>query len=164
MRKGFDALSTEEKIRLVQEIRQKKIGLLDKDWITLCEEYELDMSAETLRKAGVGVQMAEEAGMLSSSSYQEAIAGKYDADKIERQKIRDVGNKLNALTRSEARSQLLRETVYTAIRQVAKENPIKFHPAIYRCFALKNTRSLWSALVISTTARTSIYRACMGRP
>lgn len=125
MRKGFDALSTEEKIRLVQEIRQKKIGLLDKDWITLCEEYELDMSAETLRKAGVGVQMAEEAGMLSSSSYQEAIAGKYDADKIERQKIRDVGNKLNALTRSEARSQLLRETVYAAIKQVAKENPIK---------------------------------------
>ena len=62
MRKVFDALSTEEKIRLVQEIRQKKIGLLDKDWITLCEEYELDMSAETLRKAGVGVQMAEEAG------------------------------------------------------------------------------------------------------
>lgn len=128
MRKGFDALSTEEKIRLVQEIRQKKIGLLDKDWITLCEEYELDMSAETLRKAGVGVQMAEEAGMLSSSSYQEAIAGKYDADKIERQKIRDVGNKLNALTRSEARSQLLRETVYTAIRQVTKENPIKIPP------------------------------------
>ncbi len=125
MRKGFDALNTEEKIRLVQEIRQKKNGLLDKEWITLCEEYELDMSAETLRKAGVGVQMAEEAGMLSSSSYQKAIARAYDADKIERQKARDVGNKLNALTRSEARSQLLRETVYEAIKQVAKENPIK---------------------------------------
>ena len=86
MQNGFDALDLESKRHLVDEIRKKKNGLLEKEWIELCDDYALAMNAETLRKAGVGIQLADEAGMLSNCVDAPDAPSYFDTEKIQRQK------------------------------------------------------------------------------
>ena len=49
-----------EKTDLVQEVLDKKNGVMDKDWCDMVMDYDLDCSPETLRKAGVGVKLASD--------------------------------------------------------------------------------------------------------
>lgn len=51
----IDELPSEAKRNLVSEMIDKKNGASDKDWAEICEEFDLTVNAETLRKAGVGV-------------------------------------------------------------------------------------------------------------
>ena len=92
----------------------KKRGKLDLDWDDICDEYDLGVNPETLRKAGVGIKLVADAGMLGG----ESPAIEETSGYIERQKIRDLNRQTNAMLRSEARGELLRETVDYAIKSL----------------------------------------------
>jgi len=110
-----------EKKALTHQICDKKMGLLDKDWAELVTEYDLDISPDTLRKAGVGLKLAADACMLQDWDIDsvEVLSNGY----TERQKLRDLTSKANEVFRAESRSQLLRETLYEAIRTLPKITP-----------------------------------------
>ena len=82
MAKQIDELSVQEKRDLVAEIEKKKNGRSDKDWVELRDEFDLEMSPETLRKAGVGVKLVADANVTDN---------KY----AERQKLRDMTAQVN---------------------------------------------------------------------
>ena len=109
MYRSFDELNVAEKAKLVKVIAQKKNGQIDEDWSEICADFDLDINSETLRKAGVGIKLASDAQMLSEQK--EDVSNGY----IERQKLRDLNNKINTLYRTESRSELLRETVKEAV-------------------------------------------------
>lgn len=106
---SLEELSAKQKASLVQEILQKKAGLLDDDWAEICAHFDLNISADTLRKAGVGVKLAADASKADiSSGY------------VDRQKIRDLTKNVNQLYRTESRSELLRETVTEAVKSLPR--------------------------------------------
>lgn len=107
---SLEELSASEKAKLVKIILQKKQGLLDQDWTEICEQFDLNISADTLRKAGVGIKLASEAGSLPD------ISNGY----VDRQKIRDLTKNVNDLLRTESRSELLRETVIEAVKTLPR--------------------------------------------
>lgn len=110
----IDDLTPLEKKSLVEEILNKKNGVTDKDWVDIITEYQLDIHPDTLRRASIGVKLYDESGIApivpATNEY------------IERQKMRDLGAKVNALYRSESRSELLRETVEAAIEKLPPIN------------------------------------------
>ena len=65
MSRLLEELTREEKSDLVYDIYKKKTGELDDEWADIVENYDLDMSGETLRKAGVGVKLAYDAGVVA---------------------------------------------------------------------------------------------------
>lgn len=72
----------------------------------MIEDYALDMKADTLRKAGVGIKLANDAGMIGAEGY------------VERQKMRDLINENNKVYRATARDDLLREAIASAISKL----------------------------------------------
>lgn len=52
----LEELSQEEKGELTKAIINKKRGMLDVEWSELVDEFDLDVTADTLRKAGVGAK------------------------------------------------------------------------------------------------------------
>lgn len=105
----------------------KKNGDLDIDWVDLVEEFDLDINVETLRKAGVGIKLADDACMLTldRSGDLADIADGY----IERQKMRDLSKQVNDIYRCESRSELLRETISEAIANLP-EVVVPFTPIL----------------------------------
>lgn len=77
----------------------------------MCEAYSLDMSPDTLRKAGVGIKLASDAGWSYRTN---DVTDGY----VERQKIRDLNKVFNAQMRVESRSELLRETIREAVSEL----------------------------------------------
>lgn len=110
----LDQLEEEEKKRLVQEILDKKAGLNDKDWGEIAEDYDLACNSETLRKAGVGVKLASDAGMAFGKQEQTCM----DAGYIERQKLYDLQKGIRKDLREQSRSELLREMIRDAIKSL----------------------------------------------
>lgn len=121
-------------------MEQKKRGDLELDWEELCDQFDLGMNAETLRKAGVGIKLASDAGFLNESCDGEDLSNGY----IERQKMRDLTRQANAAFRSEARGELLRETIADSIRQLS---PIE--PPVYAPGAWPDSHPTSKALVLS---------------
>ena len=111
---SLDELSAKNKAALVRDILLKKQGLLDDDWADLCVRYDLNINADTLRKAGVGVKLAADAS--ASSPKPDDISAGY----IDRQKMRDLTKNANSLFRTESRSELLRETVTEAVKSLPR--------------------------------------------
>lgn len=70
------------------------------------------VNAETLRKAGVGIKLAADAGLLTDENPGER------AGYIERQKMRDLSRQVNTVYRNESRSELLRETIERAVKDL----------------------------------------------
>lgn len=112
---SLDGLSMSDKKELVKQIADKKQGKTDQDWSEICEFFNLDINAETLRKAGVGIKLAADAGLLSENS---APSIEKDIGYIERQKMRDLSRQINTVYRSESRSELLRETIEEAVKNL----------------------------------------------
>lgn len=112
-----------EKKDLVSCIEQKKSGELDLDWSEIVESFDLSMNAETLRKAGVGVKLVSDAGMLGEPAVSDMSDGY-----IERQKVRDLTRQVNEAFRSESRAELLRETVAEAIKNLSPIEPPCYAP------------------------------------
>lgn len=117
MNRTLEELTLNEKRALVNIIDQKKRGLSDLEWSEIASLFNLDINSETLRKAGVGVKLVSDAAMLDSDSDMVSVM---DKDYIERQKLRDLNNKVNAVYRAESRSELLRETIREEIRNLPK--------------------------------------------
>lgn len=102
-----------EKADLVQEILDKKNGVLDKDWCDMVVDYDLDCNPETLRKAGVGVKLAGDSGMcfpIDGAGTRDVMDGY-----VERQKLYDLQRNIRKDLREQSRSELIRETIKDAI-------------------------------------------------
>ena len=54
-----------ENKNLIFDIYEKVTGRSDKDWAEICNLNDLECHPDTLRKAGVGIKMAAEAGVLN---------------------------------------------------------------------------------------------------
>ena len=119
MSRSLEELTIEEKRDLVNQIEQKKQGLIDDDWSEICDQFDLNINAETLRKAGVGVKLAADANMLDvSDGY------------VERQKIRDLTRRVSEMYRTQSRSELLREAVKEACLKMPPIN-VSAEPRIH---------------------------------
>ena len=86
----------------------KKNGLTEYEWADLVEKYHLDVSPDTLRKAGVGVMLAD------------AVMRNDSGDSfVKEQTLRDLRNEVMAYRRSDAR----RTELANAIERAAKAMP-----------------------------------------
>ena len=110
----FDQLAEQEKKNLVQEILDKKAGINDKDWGEIAEDYDLAYNSETLRKAGVGVKLASDAGM----TFGKRESGAIDAGYVERQKLYDIQRGIRKDLRELSRSELICETIREAVKSL----------------------------------------------
>ena len=116
--RSIESLNIKEKASLVQEVLDKKTGVLDKDWCDMVMDYDLDCNPETLRKAGVGVKLASDAGMcfpIDGAGTRDVMDGY-----VERQKLYDLQREIKKDLREQSRSELLRETIRNAIRDLPK--------------------------------------------
>ena len=129
MSRSQDEQSLQEKQDLVDQISKKKNGAIDKDWSEICSEFDLNLNTETQRKAGVGIKLVSDANMIRDalSSTINDLSGGY----VERQKLRDQTGKVNEIYRSEARSELLRETIAQAIKDLPKIE-LQYAPRVYK--------------------------------
>lgn len=118
MSRSIEQLDVKEKQELVQCILDKKKGLNDTDWCDIVSDYDLDVSSETLRKAGVGVKMAEDAGMVFP------VGGEFTRSAmdgyVERQKLYDLHRDIRKDLREQSRSELIREMIRDAIWNLPK--------------------------------------------
>ena len=94
-------------------IAAKKRGDVDIDWSEICAQFDLSVNAETLRKAGVGIKLAADVQMLGESNKIDLSSGY-----VERQKMRDLTKQVNAMYRTESRSELLREQIAYAVKNL----------------------------------------------
>lgn len=138
--RSLEELTIQEKEELVRNIAQKKAGLIDLDWQEICEKYDLNISADTLRKAGVGIKLATDANMLNDkpSTTVAQISGGY----VERQELRDLTRQVSKLYRSESRSELLREAVLDAVNHL---DPIR----INHCKTISERNDFGRTLVVA---------------
>lgn len=120
MSRSIESLNVKEKASLVQEMLDKKTGVLDKDWCDMVMDYDLDCNPETLRKAGVGVKLASDAGMcfpIDGAVTRDVMDGY-----VERQKLYDLQRGIRKDLREQSRSELLREMICNAIKALPKIN------------------------------------------
>ena len=132
MARLLEELTTEEKQNLVDDILRKKNGELKTEWADIVDEYDLDMSGDTLRKAGVGIKLADDAGMVGKSIVPTVWTKTDDSVHTEitsteiclndpdnytgRQMMRDLVRENNKVYRAESRDRLLREAVENAVK------------------------------------------------
>ena len=116
MSRNIEELGQKEKQSLVQEMLDKKNGVGDMDWSEIVEEYDLDCSPDTLRKAGVGVKLASDAGMGFDVAMQESI----DRSFVERQKMYDIQRGIKKDMREFSRTELICEQIREAIKSLPK--------------------------------------------
>ena len=112
----IEELGQTEKQTLVQEMLDKKNGIVDKDWSEIVEDYDLECSPETLRKAGVGVKLASDAGMSFNVEVQESV----DRNFVERQKMYDIQRGIRKDMREFSRTELICEHIRESIKALPK--------------------------------------------
>lgn len=105
-----------EKQELVQEVLDKKNGVNDKDWSEIVEEFDLECNPETLRKAGVGIKLASDAGMDFGAIDPENV----DRNFVERQKLYDIQRGIRKDMREFSRTELICEYIREAIKGLPK--------------------------------------------
>lgn len=115
MSRNQDDLSVEEKRGLTRLIIKKKNNEVDVDWSEICRRYNLDINADTLRKAGVGIKLADDACMLNENKL--GVTAQSNGY-VDRQKIRDLTAQVNETFRAQSRSELLRETICEAVKKL----------------------------------------------
>lgn len=119
----IEQLDSIEKWELIQEILDKKNGESDRDWAEIVSDYDLECSPETLRKAGVGIKLASDAGMKFTGEQQESI----DQGFKDRQKMYDLQRGIRKDMREMSRTELLVETIQNAIRELPEIRIEKFY-------------------------------------
>lgn len=116
MARLIEELDLKEKQMLVQEVLDKKNGSYDKDWAEIVSDYDLAFSPDTLRKAGVGIKLASDAGMDFGNDDREEI----DRNFVERQKMYDLQRGIRKDMREFSRTELICETIREAIKNLPK--------------------------------------------
>ena len=114
--RSIESLNVKEKADLVQQVLDKKNGGCDIDWRDIVQDFNLDCSSDTLRKAGVGVKLAEDAGMCFPND----VDGTRDVmdGYVERQKLYDLRREVRKDLREQSRSEMLREMIRDSIREL----------------------------------------------
>lgn len=107
---------------LVQEVLDKKNGSNDRDWVEIVDDYDLECSPDTLRKAGVGIKLASDAGMDFANADRDAI----DRNFVERQKMYDLRRGIRKDMREFSRTELICETIREAIEKLPRVELAKF--------------------------------------
>ena len=102
---GFEGLSVDDRQRLIKTMLEKKYGLIDKDWAEIVEEYKLTIKPDTLRKAAVGLVLADsipnekkevaEAKAVAAAPVGTAEVPKIENPFFEKQMLRDLRNEVN---------------------------------------------------------------------
>lgn len=116
MARLIEQLDIKEKQMLVQEVLDKKNGNYDKDWGEIVNDYDLECSPDTLRKAGVGIKLASDAGMDFGAEDRDAI----DRNFVERQKMYDLQRGIRKDMREFSRTELICEHIREAIKNMPK--------------------------------------------
>lgn len=122
MARPIEQLDAVEKWELVQEVLDKKNGDSDRDWAEIVADFDLECNPETLRKAGVGVKLANDAGMRFSGEQQDNI----NRDFMERQKMYDIQRGIRKDMREMSRTELLCERISEAIKSLPEIRLEKF--------------------------------------
>ena len=123
MSRSIEQLDEMEKWELVQEILDKKNGDSDMDWSEIVSTFDLDCNPETLRKAGVGVKLASDAGMKLGVDKSESA----DRNFMERQKLADIQRGIRKDMREMSRTELLCEQIGEAIKSLPEIKLEKFY-------------------------------------
>ena len=123
MARLIEQLDAMEKWELVQEVLDKKNGESDRDWAEIVADFDLECSPETLRKAGVGVKLASDAGMRFSGEQQDNASREF----MERQKMYDIQRGIRKDMREMSRTELLCERISEAIKSLPEIKLDKFH-------------------------------------
>lgn len=118
----IEQLDNMEKWELVQEVLDKKNGDSDRDWAEIVADFDLECSPETLRKAGVGVKLASDAGMRFTGEQHESA----NRDFMERQKLYDLQRGIRKDMREMSRTEMLCETISRAIKELPEITPVRF--------------------------------------
>ena len=106
---------------LIFDIYEKVNGRSDSDWVEIAQEHGLDISTETLRKAGVGIRMAGEAGVLD---FEGVVPDTYEKLYSAKKQFFDQRRMYNSELAKEARAEHLAERLADAANRLAKEYPI----------------------------------------
>ena len=106
---------------LIFDIYEKVNGRSDSDWVEIAQEHGLDISTETLRKAGVGIRMAGEAGVLD---FEGVVPDTYEKFYSAKKQFFDQRRMYNSELAKEARAEHLAERLADAANRLAKEYPI----------------------------------------
>lgn len=122
MARLIEQLDNTEKWELVQEVLDKKNGDSDRDWAEIVADFDLECSPETLRKAGVGVKLASDAGMRFTGEQHESA----NRDFMERQKLYDLQRGIRKDMREMSRTEMLCETISRAIKELPEITPVRF--------------------------------------
>lgn len=106
---------------LIFDILEKVSNRSDLDWIEIRDRHGLDCHPDTLRKAGVGIKMAAEAGTLSFRSEK---ANEYDETYKAKRQFYDQRREYNKLLTDEARSDYLTEELIKIARELRTLKPL----------------------------------------
>ena len=106
---------------IVYDVYEKSVGLSEMEWADICEKYHLQCHPDSLRKAGVGIRMAAEAGVLDFSTPEMK-----DYDKVyqEKQKFYDQRRLYNKGLREDARADYLAEELTKAANRLTELKPL----------------------------------------
>ena len=114
---------------IVYDVYEKAMGLSEFEWEDICKKYDLQCHPDTLRKAGVGIKLAAEAGALDFSSPE---MREYDKTYKQKQMFYDQRREYNKDLREEARSDYyMGELVKAAqraneVKPLVKREPLKW--------------------------------------
>ena len=106
---------------IVYDVYEKTVGLSDLEWAEICSKYNLQCHPDSLRKAGVGIKMAADAGVLDFSTPE--MKG-YDEIYKEKQKFYDQRRMYNKDLREDARADYLAGELVKAAHNLNDLKPL----------------------------------------
>ena len=106
---------------LIHDIYDKVFGLTDLDWSEICAKHSLDCHSDTLRKAGYGIKMAAEAGVINFTS---ADMENYNEIFKAKKQFYDQRREYHKLLAADARAEHLVEELVAAANRAAEAKPL----------------------------------------
>ena len=106
---------------IVYDVYEKAVGLSELDWAEICKKHSLQCHPDSLRKAGVGIKMAAEAGVLDFSTPE---MKEYNETYKAKQAFYDQRRLYNKNLREDARADYLTEELIKAARNLNELKPL----------------------------------------
>ena len=119
---SYENLNTEKLRDVIGDVYAKVSGQSDMDWSEICEAHGLGCHPDSLRKAGVGIKLAADAGMLNFqppeiSEYNDIYKGKIN--------FYDQRRKYNEKLRREAREEYIATELVRAAQKLDGFRPLR---------------------------------------
>lgn len=112
---------------IIFDIYEKAIGLSEMEWTEICEKHKLQCHPDTLRKAGVGIRLAAEAGVLDFGSKE---MKEYDEIYKQKQQFYDQRREYNGQLRKEAREDYFMTEMVKAAEKLNEMKPLPHRPQL----------------------------------